>query len=135
MRAPRVPGTTGQAGFTLIEVILATLLLTVGVLGLASTTGFVVRSISLADLRTERAAALRSAVETVRAMPYDSVNSGLDSIGLFEIRWNSVANGRYGKTVRVITTGPGMAEGAGNGSGPIVESMVADTFVYSVLEP
>ena len=65
----------------MVEVIIAMLILTIGVLGLASTTGHIVRQISLGDLMTERSVAFQTIIDRLQSLPYDSVGSGADSVG------------------------------------------------------
>lgn len=60
-----------RAGFTLVEVMVAIIVLTIGVLGLAGTTMYLVRQTTLSELTTERSAALQSVIEELRATPYD----------------------------------------------------------------
>ena len=66
----------GRAGFSMIEVIVAMLILTVGVLGLAGTTAYIVRQVTLGDLMTERSAAFQTIIDRLQSLPYDSVTSG-----------------------------------------------------------
>jgi prepilin-type N-terminal cleavage/methylation domain-containing protein len=79
--------TDPRAGFTVVEVILAMVVLAVGLLGTAGTTLLLVSQTTLADVRTERAVALQGTIEGLRSIPFDSVSSGTDSIGAFEISW------------------------------------------------
>jgi prepilin-type N-terminal cleavage/methylation domain-containing protein len=118
---------SGRRGFSLVEVIIAMVILTVGVLGLAGATGQIVRQITLSDLITERSIAFQTIVERVQAMPYDNVGTGSDSVGIFAIRWSSVDNGGQSKTVTMITVGPGL--GALQTNNP----QRVDTFSFRVL--
>jgi len=121
-----------QAGFSLVELIFAVVILAVGMLGLGGTTAYLTRQATLADLQTERSAALMAAVERVRAMDYDNIASSIDSIGLYEVRIY-VASAAQAKALAIVTIGPGLAS---NGTGmPILEPFVADTFTYSILKP
>jgi len=124
--------TRADRGFTLIEVMVALVILAVGVLGLAGTTALVVRQVTLADVATERAAALGTVLERVRAMDFDSVGTGSDTIGSFTASWSSTDFGRS-KLVTVVTLGPGLQTGTGNM--PHLSNSVADTFVYRVIDP
>lgn len=128
-RRPQPLGPRG--GFSLIEVVVALVILAVGVLGLAGTTAVVVRQVTLADVTTERAAALQAVVERLRAAPYDSVDTGVDTVGLFTATWTTSDLGRS-KIVRIVTVGPGLVSGGGM---PYLGNTVADTLVYRILEP
>lgn len=119
----------GQQGFTIIEVIVAIIVLAVGLLGLAGTTVLVVRQTTLADVTSDRAAALQTTIEKIRATPFDSVTSGSESTGLYQVAWN-VRQGNRWKSVEVVTTGPGLARISGR---PVVSHSVSDTFTYRII--
>lgn len=125
-------GATSTSGFSLVELIFAVVILAVGMLGLAGTTAYLTRQATLADLQTERSAAMMAAVERIRAMDYDNISSSIDSIGHYEVRVY-VVTGSDTKALALVTTGPGLAS---DGTGmPILHTAVADTFTYSVLKP
>ena len=128
--AERVPRRrSDRGGFSLIEVIIAMMILTIGVLGLAGTTAFLVRQVSLSDLMTERAAAFQTVIDRLQAVPYNSVTSGTDSVGVFAIRWTSVDDGPQNKIVTMVTVGPGVIGMVSASSSP----QVTDTFQFRLL--
>lgn len=94
---------------------------------MAGSTGQIVRQVTLADLITERSIAFQTIVERMQSLPYDSVDTGSDSIGIFEVTWSSVANSGQSKTVTIITTGPGLGVGQAN------DPQAVDTFSFLVL--
>jgi len=118
-----------RGGFTLIEVMIAMIIFTIGVLGLAGMTGFVVQQTSLSDLMTERSTAFQTAIDRLQSLPFDSVSSGVDSVGIFQVDWTSTLDGPQNKVVTLVTLGPGMA----NTSPPSRSAQVADTFQFRVL--
>lgn len=120
-----------RRGFTLVEVVVALIILTVGVLGLAGTTVWVVRQSTLAELSTERAAAVQTVVEQLRASDYASLTAGSDSVGRFDVSW-SVTNASRSKLVTLVTVGPGLSSGSGM---PSLTGSVADTFAYRIMQP
>jgi prepilin-type N-terminal cleavage/methylation domain-containing protein len=122
---------SGRGGFTLVEVVVALIILTVGVLGLAGTTVWVVRQSTLAELSTERAAAVQTVVEQLRASDYATLAAGSDSVGRFDLSW-SVTNGSRSKLVTVVSVGPGLSSGSGM---PSLTGSVADTFAYRIMQP
>ena len=131
IRAPETPGVTrAEAGFTVIEIIVAMVILTFGVLGLAGTTAYVVRQIALSDLMTERTVAFQTVVDRLQSLPYDSVTSGTDSIGIYAVTWSSTDNGSQNKTVEIVTQGPGMSTATG---APFNDPAVIDTFTFRIL--
>ena len=118
-----------RAGFSMVEVIIAMIILTVGVLGLAGTTGYIVRNVTLSDLMTERSAAFQTIVDRIQSLPFDSVGSGTDSVGIFEVQWSSALDGPQNKIVTIVTLGPGL----GGTTFPTNDPQVADTFQFRVL--
>lgn len=111
--------------------MVALIILTVGVLGLAATTVWVVRQSTLAELTTERSAAVQTVVERLRASDYATLASGSDSVGRFDVKW-SVVDGNRSKLVTLVTVGPGLSSGTGM---PSLGGNVADTFDYRIMEP
>lgn len=128
--APR--GRSGKEGFTLVEVIVATIVLAAGLLGLAGATAQIVRQATLADLITERAYAVQSVVERVQATPFASVASGSDSLGNFSMQWGAASESVASKVVTVVTSGPGLAN-TGVGTFSSLGPNVVDTFTFRVI--
>jgi prepilin-type N-terminal cleavage/methylation domain-containing protein len=120
-----------QGGFTLVEVLVALIILTVGVLGLAGTTALAVRQVTLAEVTTERAAALQSVIERLRSTPYPNLVAGSDSIGRFHASW-TVTFEQRSADIQIVTVGPGLGGGAGM---PGLRGTVADTFDYRIIRP
>lgn len=121
---------TGErAGFTMIEVIIAMVILAIGLLGLAGATGYMVRTVTLGDLMTERSVAFQSTIDRLQSLPYDNVTTGSDSVGIFAITWNSANDGPQSKLVTLVTVGPGVVPGSPHQQSP----SVADTFVFRIL--
>jgi len=121
-----------RAGFTLIEVLVALVVLTVGVLALAGATAVAVRQVVLADVTTERAAALQSVIEGLRARPYDSLTAGSDTVGTFSATW-TVSSTKRSKVLSIVTLGPGLE--SAYGGMPRLAAQVRDTFVYRIARP
>ena len=121
---------TDRSGFSLVEVIVALIILTVGVLGMAATTMLVVRQTTLSEMTTERAAALQTVIERLRSEDYATIASGADTVGRFDVNW-SVTDGVRTKQVEIITVGPGLTSASGV---PALAAEVADTFEYRVIE-
>jgi Tfp pilus assembly protein PilV len=116
-----------------VEVLVAIIILAFGLLGMAGTTALVVRQITLADISTDRSVAVQTALERLRAIPYDSVKTGSDSVGIFNVAWNVTAPTNQWKVVEIVTTGPGM--GRGSGGFPMLVTSVPDTFTYRIVRP
>ena len=69
------------SGFTLIEVMVAIVILAVGLMGLAGSTTYIVRQVLVSELRTERMLAVQSAIERIRAAADDTLAGGVALIG------------------------------------------------------
>ena len=126
------PNAWGTTGFSLLEVIIAITILSIGLLGMGTTMLYGVRSVTNADLATERAAARQAGIEGLRAMPYDSLAIGQDSVGIFEVNWGPLVTTSASILMRVITVGPGSFAGP---EGMTLSAQVADTFDFLVLRP
>jgi prepilin-type N-terminal cleavage/methylation domain-containing protein len=125
---------SGRGGFSLVELTVAVVILAIGVLGLAGTTLFVVRQVTLADVSTERAAALQAAVERIRATVYTTVGSGSQTTGSYSVSWAVSDSTNVTKTVRGITTGPGLRKDTA-AVVPTLGNSVADTSTLILLKP
>lgn len=120
-----------RGGFALVEAIIAIMILAVGVVGLAGVSGFVTRQLTLSQMTTERAAALRSTIERIRALDFDDVVNGSDTFENMAVSWTVTADGSS-KVISIVITGPGLTS---NASGvPSLNPSVADTFTYRVLD-
>jgi prepilin-type N-terminal cleavage/methylation domain-containing protein len=120
---------SGRGGFSMVEVIIAIVILAVGVLGLAGTTAYIVRQVTLSDLMTERSAAFQTIVDRIQSLPFDNVTTGSDSVGIFAVTWDAVLDGPQNKIVTIVTTGPGL----GGTTVPTNDPQVVDTFIFRVL--
>lgn len=128
------PARLNREGFSLIEVIVSILILTVGLLGLAAATGWVLRSTEGARIDTARTTALQSAMERVRATPFDDIAEGgtVNLPGGFTATWTGVGSTPQSVLTEIIVTGPGRVTGGG-GTYPQFGSTVVDTITYRVL--
>lgn len=120
---------SARGGFTMIEVIVAIIILAVGLLGMAGATGYLIRTVTLGDLMTERSIAFQSTLDRLQSLPYDSVTSGTDTVGVYRVAWRAVDDGPQIKTLTVVTVGPGVVRG----SQMVQSPAVADTFVFRIL--
>ena len=118
-----------RSGFSLVEVVIAIVILAIGVLGLAGSTAYIVRQITFSDLLTERSVAFQTIIDQLQSLPYDSVQNGQDSVGVFYIRWEVTPDGAQSKMVRLWTRGPGMA----NAPVPTNNPLHVDSFDFRVL--
>ena len=122
-----------RSGFSLVEVVFAMLIMSVGLLGMAATVTTFVHQTNISALKGQRALAMQQGVERVRAGPYDSISSGSDSLGVFGVSWSMAAESDLVKTVRIVTVGPGLVSSPDAPS--VIQHNVPDTFNYRVLRP
>jgi prepilin-type N-terminal cleavage/methylation domain-containing protein len=103
-------------GFTIVEVLIAIVILAVGMLALATTSIFATTQVKVADLKTEQSVAVQQTIESLRAMPFDSVRSraevNRDDLGTYDVWWTVTSTSRYLKNVLVFTLGPGYQSGS-----------------------
>ena len=121
----------GRMGFTMVEVIFAIMILAFGLMGMAGTTALVVRQVTMADLVTERSAALQTTIERLKAEPFGQLTDGSDSVGIYDVTWTVTRPANRWAAVEIVTTGPGVA--APNGGFPILMANVPDTFTHRFL--
>ena len=135
MRTPDVVETRAKAGFSLVELIMAIFVLAFGVLGLATTTLFVTRQLTLSEVTTARAVAIQSMMERIRSTPYNSISMGGDTIGPIVVSWAVTASTAQTTDVRIVTVGPGQVSLSEGQPIPMLSNAVADTLMFMVLRP
>jgi len=106
-------------GFTIVEVMIAIVILAVGMLALATTSIFATTQVKLADLKIEQSLAVQEAVEQLRASQWTAVvdrsfSTAIDA-GSYSVWWDvSPVNGNTNlRQVDVFTRGPGYISGEG----------------------
>lgn len=84
-----------RSGFTLIEIMVAVLILAVGILGLVSTSGFVMRQVGDGAFHTRAAAIAGSRMERLRSVNCKTIASGgpVTTRGIVE-SWTVADSGR-----------------------------------------
>lgn len=83
-----------RGGFTLVELMVAMLVLTVGILGLASTAGVVTRMMSGGVRQTIASSVVQTRFELLRNQPCASLFSGSDTTRGIREKWTVLAAGR-----------------------------------------
>lgn len=117
---------SGERGFTIIEVLIAVLILTVGLLGLASTAAVVSRMVAQGDRFTEASNLASRQFETFRSQwtgtDCAGAADGSSSASGFTVQWRvvSIANGRA-RDVTVVVTSP---TGRGNRTDTFSQTIV-----------
>jgi prepilin-type N-terminal cleavage/methylation domain-containing protein len=90
-------------GFTLVELVVATLVLTVGVLALAGTAAAVGRMVGWGQRMGESAVAAAARLERLRAGGCASLADGRDSAGRYRLQWTVAAAGGLRAVALTVT--------------------------------
>jgi prepilin-type N-terminal cleavage/methylation domain-containing protein len=122
---------SSRGGFSLVEVVVAMLVLTVGLLALAAGTGWVIRSVEVARIETARSAALQSGIEQVRGTPFDDLAAGSATVGNYQVTWREVEATNRSRLFEFAVVGPGVGPGGGTFA-PILTD-VSTSFQYRVI--
>ncbi len=85
--AGQTPPAAHRGGFTLVEMMVAVMILTVGLLGLASTAGYVVRQIGGGSQQAVAGSVVQSRVEWLRSMPCSSIKDSTTVTRGVRERW------------------------------------------------
>lgn len=96
----------GRDGFTVIEVIIALVILSVGIIGLASTAGLVTRMVAQGQRYSEAAALASTRFENLRAASCDSLRAGSALAGQFTETWTITTVGTSGRRFLVTVQSP-----------------------------
>lgn len=104
-----------RSGYSLIEVIVAMLILVVGILAMAGSTGYVGMQLQGADLRTERSVAQQQVAERLRNVEFDNLvtlaSGSAITVGEYSAWWDVSSLAWALKEVDVYTRGPGLQGG------------------------
>jgi prepilin-type N-terminal cleavage/methylation domain-containing protein len=122
---------TRQDGFSLVEVLIATMVLTVGLLAMAASTAYVATHLKSTTYTTQRTQAKERIVEELRATTYANVatTTTARTVGRFSMTWN-VSTAGLAKRVNLYTSGP-----AYRGGSKGQRTTVVDTMSFSILSP
>lgn len=124
--------TPQRSGFTLLEVMVAVVVLTVGLMGLAGATTYVLRQVNVSELKTERSLAKQTALERIRAAGHGQLLEGVDTVGDYIVKWSSEQPTPNLQRVRLVSVGPGLAR-TGDGVA-MMSNTVADTTTFAVVK-
>lgn len=121
-----------REGFSLVELVVAMMVLTVGLLAMATSTGYVAARITAATWDTQRSVAREQVVERLRATPFANLGSSTadTTIGRFTMRWREVTPAPHAnvRRIEVIAVGPAYR-------GRAARTVVTDTFVVDFARP
>lgn len=119
-----------QNGFSLVEIMIATMILTFGLLAMAASTGYVSKELHGSIFDTQRTHAKEQIVEQLRGTTYASVTSNTSgtAVGRFTMKWNVSVSGNV-KGVQLITAGPGYV------GGRAAQKTITDTMTFYLVSP
>lgn len=80
-----------QRGFTIVEILVAIMILSVGLMGLVTTAGLVTRMIAQGHRYTEASALANERIEILRSQGCPAVATGTQTRGAYVISWQVVA--------------------------------------------
>ena len=130
-RAVDVTADATTTGFTLVEVMMAIVILLFGLVSLAQSSILMVNQVNVSDVRTERVVARYAAVEQLRAIPFNNVTGGTTTVGDFTMNWRVAGTTTNSRLIEMVTTGPGTQAGAGLH----VTTGVVDTVTFRIVRP
>jgi type IV pilus modification protein PilV len=81
-----------EGGFTVVEVLIAVLVLTVGLLGMVTTAALTTRMIAQGQHYTEASAIANERFEILRARPCSEMSGGSEHVGRFSVSWTVTAD-------------------------------------------
>jgi Tfp pilus assembly protein PilV len=101
------PLSTRRGGFTVVEVLVATILLGLGLLAITGTTAHTTRMIAAGRRHTQAAVLGRRITESLRGEPCPAVGSGMATEGPLEARWTvAPLAGGTARSVLVVIEAP-----------------------------
>ncbi len=98
---------TSQRGFTIVEILVAMLVLAVGIVGLTTTAALVTRMIGQGERYSQASMMAAEQFEILRSQRCGSMASGTATRGAFTLSWTvqNAAGGRA-RAVRVVVISP-----------------------------
>ena len=99
---PRAPH--GRAGFSMVEMIVAVLILSTGLLALAGTTGAVTDLMVEGTRATQAGAVAESRLETIQGTLCANIASGTAVTGAYTEAWTVTTVGTYTRRVKLVIT-------------------------------
>jgi type IV pilus assembly protein PilV len=92
------------AGFSLIEVLIALSIFTIGILGVASLVISSINENGLARRVTEATALAEDRLESMLALPYGDINTGQTTEGTYTVSWNVAEDVIIAQTKSITVT-------------------------------
>lgn len=99
----------GEAGFSLTELLISLIMISVGVVGFATAVGLISKEVRIGGRDTEVALLVTDRMEALKAMGHDAIVPGTASQGPYQLSWN--VEGADPKKVVLVVTYPKEGEG------------------------
>ena len=131
---------TRKEGFTIVEVLIALVILAVGMLALATTSIFATTQVRVADLKTEQSLAVQEIVEQMRSTSFGSIATRTEqsavTAGSYAVWWTVTPVNSNLRRVTLFTRGPGYRNrGQGGARNSGWTNAARDTFVVEIANP
>ena len=96
-----------QRGFTIVEVLVAVMILSVGLMGLVTTAGLVTRMIGQGHRYTEASALANERIEVLKSQRCPAAGTGTETRGAYVVSWRvvEIASGK-GRGLNVSVQSP-----------------------------
>lgn len=109
-RAPVESRHDGEAGFTLVELLVAMLILVVGILAMAGSTGSIFTQLRVSKARTERLSAVQYSAAQLQAQGFNNIASSCSSwnqtIGRYTVTCSSSSVNNNLLKLQLLSNGP-----------------------------
>ena len=122
-----------REGFSLVEIIVAMVILAFGMLAMAASTGYIAAQMRSAAFDTKRNIARQQVIEQLRGTFFASIatnTTGL-SVGPYTVTWVITFSTNVNKRLDIITSGPGY----GRSSSKASYTTVVDTAKIAISSP
>lgn len=106
---------SAREGFSLVEVVAAMLILTIGILAMAASTGYILSEVRMANFRAERNVAVGEMTQQLRGIDWDNLDGACDSnltMGEYTVSCEVNQAGVHLKEAILVSVGPGYSAGA-----------------------
>lgn len=123
--------TVSHEGFSLVEIVVAMLILTVGVLAMAASTGYILSEVRLAGFRSDRNVAVGEVTEQLRRVDWDNLEAACDAaftVADYTVTCRVDQPEIHLKKATLVTVGPGYTAGA-------VDTLKADSTAIVFARP
>jgi prepilin-type N-terminal cleavage/methylation domain-containing protein len=120
-----------RGGFSLVEVVIAIMVLSFGLLAMAASTGYIASQLRSSSFDTQRNLARQQVIEQLRSTIFVNLatNTTGQTVGRYTVRWNVTTPNSSQRRVQIITSGPAYRARQG------ARTTVIDTAAIMILSP